>query len=248
MRVWQDRTTAAATCACISPPTHTTSRPRYGTSFKLSPEAQSKDFLIPIGKAKVERVGTDVTIATFSRSVGTALEAAAALEKEGISAEVLNLRTLRPLDRPALIASVRKTSRLVTVEEGWSVCGIGAELGAVVYEEAFDSLDAPVERVTGVRSKGGGVMRGGSRGERHQRLYRVAPPPPDGRAAALLCGAGEAVPAVRRRHRVCGQEGVLPRLAQAALRGPRGEEEACRTQLTQLTTNGVQGAQGSRKW
>lgn len=122
----------------------------YGTTFKLSPEAQGADFTLPIGKAKIERAGTDVTITAFSRMVGVALEAATALEAKGISAEVINLRTLRPLDRETLVASVKKTSRLVTVEEGWPQCGIGAELGAIVYEEAFDALDAPVERVTGV--------------------------------------------------------------------------------------------------
>lgn len=123
----------------------------YGQSFKLSAEAQSSDFLIPFGKLKVERPGTDVTITAFSRMVGAALEAADKLAAEhGISAEVLNLRSLRPLDRDGIIASVRKTSRLVSVEEGWPQCGIGAELGAICYEECFDALDAPVERVTGV--------------------------------------------------------------------------------------------------
>lgn len=123
----------------------------YGQTFAMSPEAQGKDFTVPFGKAKVERAGTDVTIATFSRMVGVALEAAKELqEKHGVSVEVLNLRCLRPLDREALVASVKKTSRLVTVEEGWPQSGVGAELGAVVYEEAFDFLDAPVERVTGV--------------------------------------------------------------------------------------------------
>jgi pyruvate dehydrogenase E1 component beta subunit len=123
----------------------------YGQSFPMSAEAQGKDFCTPFGKAKVERAGTDCTIATFSRMVGVSLEAAKELqEKHGISAEVLNLRCLRPLDRPALVASVKKTGRLVTAEEGWPQSGIGAELGAVVYEEAFDFLDAPVMRVTGV--------------------------------------------------------------------------------------------------
>lgn len=122
----------------------------YGTPFKLSTEAQSADFTIPIGKAKVERAGTDVTITAFSRMVGVALDAAEKLAAKGISAEVVNLRTLRPLDREAIISSVKKTHRLVTVEEGWPQCGIGAEIGAIIYEEAFDHLDAPVERITGV--------------------------------------------------------------------------------------------------
>lgn len=123
----------------------------YGQSFPVSEEAAGKDFVIPFGKVKVERAGTDVTITAFSRMVGVALEAAAKLQAEhGISAEVINLRSLRPLDRDGIIASVKKTSRLVTVEEGWPTCGVGAEIGAIVYEECFDSLDAPVERVTGV--------------------------------------------------------------------------------------------------
>jgi len=122
----------------------------YGVSFPLSDEAQSPDFLIPIGKAKVEREGKDCTIVTFSKSVGTSLEVAKILEKEGISIEVINLRTIRPLDRDAIVASVKKTNRLVTVEEGYPQCGIGAEIAASVMEsDAFDYLDAPVERVTG---------------------------------------------------------------------------------------------------
>ena len=112
----------------------------------------SPDFVLPIGKAKTEREGTDVSIVTFSRPVGFALEAAEILAKEdGISAEVINLRTIRPMDRQAIIDTVKKTSRLVTAEEGWPQSGVGAEIAAVVMEtEAFDYLDAPVERVTGV--------------------------------------------------------------------------------------------------
>lgn len=123
----------------------------YGTAFPMSAEAQGRDFVVPFGKLKVERAGTDVTITSFSRMVGFALEAAERLAKEhGISAEVLNLRSLRPLDRDGIIASVRKTSRIVSVEEGWPQCGVGAEIGAILYEEAFDALDAPMERITGV--------------------------------------------------------------------------------------------------
>jgi len=122
----------------------------YGQAFPVSPAAQSPDFVIPFGKAKIERAGTDVTIVAFSRMVGVALEAAKELEGRGVSAEIVNLRSLRPLDRDTIVASVKKTGRLVTVEEGWPTCGVGAELGAIVYEEAFDWLDAPVERVTGV--------------------------------------------------------------------------------------------------
>merc|ERR1711871_472276 len=122
----------------------------YGTSFPLSDEAQSKDFVLPLGKAHIAREGTDVTLVTFSKMVGYCLDAAEELAAQGISAEVLNLRSLRPLDRDAIINTVKKTNRLVTVEEGWPQCGIGAEIGAIVMEsEAFDHLDAPVERITG---------------------------------------------------------------------------------------------------
>lgn len=122
----------------------------YGTAFPMSEEAQHKDFVIPFGKAKVEKEGKDVTIVTFSRMVGVCLDVAKSLEKEGISVEVVNLRSLRPLDREAIVTSVKKTNRLVTVEEGWPQCGIGAEVSAIVMEsEAFDYLDAPVERITG---------------------------------------------------------------------------------------------------
>jgi len=118
----------------------------YGQSFELP---DRPDFLVPIGKAKVECAGGDVTIVAFSRVVGLALEAADKLAEEGIGAEVINLRTLRPLDTAAVIASVRKTNRLVSVEEGWPFAGIGSEIAALVMEQAFDYLDAPVTRVTG---------------------------------------------------------------------------------------------------
>ena len=122
----------------------------YGTPFPMTDEQQSSDYTIPIGEARVEREGTDVSIVTFSKMVGTALEVAAKMEGEGISVEVVNLLTLRPIDRDAIINTVKKTNRLVTVEEGWPQCGIGAEIGAIVMEsEAFDHLDAPVERITG---------------------------------------------------------------------------------------------------
>eukprot|EP00735_Rhodelphis_limneticus_P010374 TRINITY_DN3109_c0_g1::TRINITY_DN3109_c0_g1_i1::g.3553::m.3553 TRINITY_DN3109_c0_g1::TRINITY_DN3109_c0_g1_i1::g.3553 ORF type:complete len:385 (-),score=125.08,sp/Q38799/ODPB1_ARATH/73.98/0.0,Transket_pyr/PF02779.19/1.8e-46,Transketolase_C/PF02780.15/2.4e-42,Glutaredoxin/PF00462.19/7.8e+03,Glutaredoxin/PF00462.19/2.6e+03,Glutaredoxin/PF00462.19/0.48 TRINITY_DN3109_c0_g1_i1:137-1228(-) len=122
----------------------------YGESFELSDEALGKDFVLPIGKAKIEREGTDVTIVAFSKMVGFSLKAAAALQEKGINAEVINLRSIRPLDREAIIKSVLKTGRLVSVEEGWPQCGVGAEICATIFEsEAFDALDAPVERVTG---------------------------------------------------------------------------------------------------
>ncbi len=118
----------------------------YGQSFDVPDDA---DFTVPIGRAKIERAGGDVTITAFSLMVGLALEAAETLAGEGISAEVVNLRTLRPLDSAAVVKSVEKTNRLVTVEEGWPFAGIGSELAAQVMERAFDRLDAPVARVTG---------------------------------------------------------------------------------------------------
>lgn len=118
----------------------------YGTTFDVP---ASDDFVLPIGKAKIERSGTDVTITAFSRMVGVALEAAKLLAAEGISAEVINLRTIRPLDTQTIVNSVRKTNRIVSVEEGWPQSGIGAEIAAVIMEQAFDDLDAPVVRVHG---------------------------------------------------------------------------------------------------
>ena len=118
----------------------------YGRSGEV-PEMD--DFIVPIGKAKVVREGTDVTIAAFSIAVGWALEAAEQLAAEGISAEIVDLRSLRPLDTATVAASVQKTNRCVTVEEGWLACGIGSELSAQIMEQAFDWLDAPVTRVAG---------------------------------------------------------------------------------------------------
>ena len=117
----------------------------YGASH---PVPDTADYLVPIGKARVAREGTAVTITAFSRMVQVALEAAEALAAEGISAEVIDLRTLRPLDVDTIVASVEKTNRLVSVEEGWSYAGIGAEIAAQIMERAFDYLDAPVQRVT----------------------------------------------------------------------------------------------------
>jgi pyruvate dehydrogenase E1 component beta subunit len=116
----------------------------YGHEFEI-PDVD--DWLTPIGKAKVRRAGSGVTIVAYSRMVALALEAAAALEKEGIDAEVIDLRSLRPLDHQTVVESVRKTNRLVTVEEGWAPMGVGAEVAARVVEEAFDYLDAPPARV-----------------------------------------------------------------------------------------------------
>lgn len=118
----------------------------YGRKF---PCPVDEDFILPIGKAKVEREGRDVTIVTFSIMVTTALEAAEVLAQQGIEAEVINLRSLRPLDTATIVESVKKTSRLVTLEEGWPFAGIGAEVAMQVIEHAFDWLDAPPVRVTG---------------------------------------------------------------------------------------------------
>ena len=118
----------------------------YGQSFSTPDDP---DFVAPIGKAKIEKTGTHVTIAAFSICVGLAMEAAENLAEVGINAEVINLRSLRPLDIETIVEAVKKTNRLVTVEEGWSVCGIGAEIASQIMEKAFDFLDAPVTRVTG---------------------------------------------------------------------------------------------------
>jgi pyruvate dehydrogenase E1 component beta subunit len=107
------------------------------------------DYIVPIGKAKVARVGKDVTLISWSNGMTYALKAAEELAKEGIEAEVIDLRTLRPLDTDTIIESVKKTSRAVTVEEGWQQSGVGAEIAARIMEHAFDYLDAPVARVSG---------------------------------------------------------------------------------------------------
>ncbi len=116
----------------------------YGTEFEI-PDV--KDWIVPIGKAKVRRQGADVTITAHSRMVGHALKAADELSKQGIEAEVIDLRTLRPLDTDTILESVRKTNRIVTVEEGWGQSGVGAEICARVTADAFDYLDAPPTRV-----------------------------------------------------------------------------------------------------
>ncbi len=118
----------------------------YGQSFDCP---ISNEFTLPIGKAKVEKNGSDVTIVAFSIMVGKALEAAQELEKNGINVEVINLRTLRPLDLETIINSVKKTNRLITCEEGFGYSGIGSEISSLIQENAFDWLDAPVLRVHG---------------------------------------------------------------------------------------------------
>ena len=102
------------------------------------------EFLVPIGKARIARAGEHVTITAFSRMVKLALQAAEELEKAGISAEVIDLRSLRPFDVAAVAESVKKTNRIVSVEEGWPFAGIGSEIAAIVMEECFDWLDAPL--------------------------------------------------------------------------------------------------------
>ncbi|MBO9375190.1 pyruvate dehydrogenase complex E1 component subunit beta [Sphingomonas histidinilytica] len=117
----------------------------YGQSFDVP---KLDDYVLPIGKARICRTGSDVTIVSYSIGVGVALEAAKQLEGEGIDAEVIDLRTLRPLDKATVLESLRKTNRMVVVEEGWPVCSIASEIVTIAMEEGFDDLDAPVRRVT----------------------------------------------------------------------------------------------------
>jgi pyruvate dehydrogenase E1 component beta subunit len=119
----------------------------YGTQH---PVPKLDNFVLPIGKAKIERPGKDVTITAFSIMVGKALQAADELARQGIEAEVINLRSIRPFDTETIVASVKKTNRLVSVEEGWPFAGIGSELAAQMMDHAFDWLDAPVKRVHGL--------------------------------------------------------------------------------------------------
>jgi pyruvate dehydrogenase E1 component beta subunit len=118
----------------------------YGQSH---PVPKLDDFVVPIGKARIARPGNDVTLVTWSIGMSYALKAAEALAGEGIEAEVIDLRTLRPMDSETVVASVRRTNRCVVVEEGWQQSGVGAEIAARIMEEAFDYLDAPVLRVSG---------------------------------------------------------------------------------------------------
>jgi len=118
----------------------------YGESFAVPTDP---DFVVPIGKARVARPGEQVTIVAFSRMVKLALQAAEELQKEGVSAEVIDLRSLRPFDAETVVASVKKTNRIVSVEEGWPFAGIGSEIAALMMEQCFDWLDAPVKRVAG---------------------------------------------------------------------------------------------------
>ena len=116
----------------------------YGRSFEVP---KLDDWVLPIGKARIMREGSDVTIVSYSIGVGLALEAAEKLEAEGIDVEVIDLRTLRPLDKAAVLKSLKKTNRLVVAEEGWPTCSIASEIIAICMTEGFDDLDAPVLRV-----------------------------------------------------------------------------------------------------
>ena len=117
----------------------------YGHQFDVP---QLDDYVLPIGKARIMRAGKDVTLVSYSIGVGIALAAAETLAGEGIDAEVIDLRTLRPLDKAAVLTSLAKTNRVVVVEEGWPTCSIASEIMAICMEEGFDDLDAPVLRVT----------------------------------------------------------------------------------------------------
>ena len=119
----------------------------YGEKFEVPDD---EDYILPIGKAAVKRTGKDVTIIAFSIMVGKALRAAEMLAAEGINAEVIDLRTIRPLDTATIVESVKKTGRCISVEEGWPMAGIGAEIAAVINENCFDYMDAPAIRVCGL--------------------------------------------------------------------------------------------------
>ncbi len=119
----------------------------YGQSFEVP---KIDDFVLPIGKARIAKAGADVTLVSYSIGVGVALEAALRLADDGIDAEVVDLRTLRPLDSDTVLQSLARTNRMVVVEEGWPTCSIASEIAAVVMEHGFDDLDAPVLRVTNV--------------------------------------------------------------------------------------------------
>jgi pyruvate dehydrogenase E1 component beta subunit len=119
----------------------------YGQSFDVP---KLDDYVLPIGKARIVKTGKDVTLVSYTIGVGVCLEAAKQLAEQGIDAEVIDLRTLRPLDTATVLASLKKTNRMVVVEEGWPTCSISSEIAAVAMEQGFDDLDAPVLRVTNV--------------------------------------------------------------------------------------------------
>jgi pyruvate dehydrogenase E1 component beta subunit len=119
----------------------------HAAMYQVRGEVPEEEYTIPIGKSKVQRSGGDVTIVTYSRGLQLSMEAAEELSKDGIEAEVVDLRTLRPLDMEPVLESFKKTYRAVVVEEGWKSYGVGAEISSRIYEEAFDYVDAPIRRV-----------------------------------------------------------------------------------------------------
>lgn len=119
----------------------------HATLYQSRGEVPEEDYLTPIGKSKIQRLGKDVTIVTYSKMLEISMKAADQLSQEGIEAEIVDLRTLRPLDMQPVIESFKKTNRAVIVEEGWRSYGVGAEVAARIYEEAFDYVDAPIQRV-----------------------------------------------------------------------------------------------------
>jgi len=119
----------------------------HATMYQVRGEVPEGDFDIPIGKSKIQREGKDVTIVTYSKGLEISMSAAEELAKEGVEAEIVDLRTLRPLDMEPVLESFKKTNRAVVVEEGWKSFGVGSEIAARIYEEAFDYVDAPIKRV-----------------------------------------------------------------------------------------------------
>jgi pyruvate dehydrogenase E1 component beta subunit len=119
----------------------------HATLYQVRGEVPDGDFTVPLGKSKVHRPGRDATIVTYSKSLETSSKAAEQLAKDGIEVEIIDLRSLRPLDMDPVIESFKKTNRAVVVEEGWRSYGVGSEVAARIYEEAFDFVDAPVKRV-----------------------------------------------------------------------------------------------------
>jgi pyruvate dehydrogenase E1 component beta subunit len=119
----------------------------HATMYQVRGDVQEGEFTIPIGKSKVQRPGTDVTIITYSKGLEISMKAAQELAKDGIEAEIVDLRTLRPLDMEPILESFRKTNRAVVVEEGWKSYGVGSEIASRIYEQAFDYVDAPIQRV-----------------------------------------------------------------------------------------------------
>lgn len=119
----------------------------HATLYQVRGEVTDEDFTVPIGKSKIQRSGRDVTIVTYSKMLEISTKAADQLAKEGIEAEIVDLRTLRPLDMEPVLESFKKTNRAVVVEEGWRSFGVGSEVAARIYEKAFDYVDAPIQRV-----------------------------------------------------------------------------------------------------